>query len=119
MGILFESKQFNMQQQLVAFLFLCLAFGHADFISKELGNFPSQIDGITLPTREYELYVLGSQHESSYPRDFLPSTHQHKLLFQKNEIDQWIEGNLVKNLKNFLVKSISKGVAWLLKSGFH
>ena len=62
-----------------------------------------------------ELYILGSQYESNY----LPSTQHHKLLFQKNEIDQWIEGNLVNPLKNFLVKLMSQGVAWLLKSGFH
>ena len=53
----------------------------------------------------------------------LPSSLNNKnhleLLSQKNKIDLWVDENLIKVMKNFIVKIIATGFASIVKSGFH
>ena len=42
-----------------------------------------------------------------------------ELLSQKNQIDLWVDENLIKVMKNFIVKMIAAGFASIVKSGFH
>ena len=53
----------------------------------------------------------------------LPSSLNNKnhleLLSQKNKIDLWVDENLIKVMKNFMVKIIATGFSSIVKSGFH
>ena len=42
-----------------------------------------------------------------------------ELLSQKNKIDLWVDENLFKGMRNFIIKIIATGFASIVKSGFY
>jgi len=90
----------------------------------------NNILGLILPIFFTELVTTAHQYKQAMymsSNDFgfsqLPSSLNNKnnleLLSQKNKIDLWVDENLFKGMRNFIIKIIATGFASIVKSGFH